>query len=582
MEQADYKSLPDDVFWHCTMREKGTGRTGMAEEQNNPKMFRMLGEFYMRGQGTDPDPIKGRQYFHKAADAGSVSALWDLANCYFTGRGGLPRDVAKSIPFLQRGADSGDSNAMYILGNCFLGGMEVAEDPSKAASLFQKAADLGLADACVDLGELYIQGTGVPIDEKKAISLFQKAVNDPKVGWQAQLNLSDFYLGGLHGVKQDVKKGLSYLDKAVQKGDASGLFRMARCYDLGQGVERNVKKAIKLYQKSVEGGCVTAMYGLSEHYMKGAGVPLDKAEAISLLQQCVQKNDRQGLWRLGRCYDTGEGVEKNSSKAVELYQRAVGRGCSVAMCNLSEHYMNGDGITFDPEQAISLLERSSNLGYTPAMLQLAQYYREGKGVDVDIPKAISLLNQAAETGDDTAMVELSRYYSLGDGVPIDMNRAVTFIRRAHKLRNTEAGIALGWGLLMGAYDMKRDANKAIAILKKAAEESYDAKSMLAWCYECGLGLGKDPHKANTLFKEVIDNDRAESIFKVGALYEAGAFHGPKDVTKAYQLYTRAARAGHGRAQKKVHALLSCCLRAFGREDAPAVIPLSCCGTAVPW
>ncbi|KAH3768076.1 calmodulin-dependent protein kinase [Pelomyxa schiedti] len=580
-----HKSLPHDVLWRCMLTGRGAGRThprafechfrvgqreprgislfqSMAEDQHDPKMLWMLGEFYLRGQGTDPDPIKGLQYLYKAADAGSVPALWAISQCYFTGMYGIEKDYAKSVPFLQRGADAGDPDALYILGNCFLGGMGVAEDHSKAAALFQKAADLGLPEACVDLGKLYLQGKGVPVDERKAFPLLQRVVNDPKVGWEAQLNLCDFYLYGMEGVQRDVQKGLLYLQKAVQKGDPEGLFRLGQCYNVGVGVERDIKKAVELFQRSVEGGCATAMYSLSEHYLKGDCVPRDPVKAISLLQNSVEMNDRQGLWRLGRCYDTGEGVTKDVRKAVELYQRSVGRGCVLAMYNLSKHYMSGEGVTFDPEQAVSLLERASEHGYTPAMCKLAHYYKEGKGVDVDIGRAISLLNKAADAGYIKAMNELSVNYSLGQGIPIDMNRAASLIQRAYDMGSNEAAIALGWGLLMGAYDMTRNVQRAIPILKKASEESSDAKTMLAMCYECGVGVAKDMNMANSLFQQVIDKGYTEAIFKVGAYLESGALHGPKDIARAFQLYRRAACAGDQRAQARFSSLLSLCLNVF--------------------
>ncbi|KAH3766186.1 sel1 repeat family protein [Pelomyxa schiedti] len=565
MDRLD-KSLPgEDMVFSYPLRGAGGGTTlptgSMAEDKRDPKMLRMVGEFYMRGQGTDPDPVKGMQYFNEAVDAGSVEALWDIAQCYVTGRG-VEADISKSVPFLQRGADAGDPDAMYLLGNWFLCGMKgVAKDISKAVALFQKAADLGLAEACVELGELYVKGKGVPIDEEKAIPLFLKVVNDPKIGWQAQRNLSEFYMLGTRGLQRDVKKGLSYLRKAVEKGDAEGWLRLGRCYDLGLGVEQDAKKAVEIYQSGTEGGCGTAMYGLAEHYLRGEGVPLDQEKAISLLQDAVEMGDRQALWRLGRCYDSGEGVKKDVEKAVELYRRSAERGYAQAMYDLSKHYMKADGVTFDPKQGISLLERASG-GYTPALRKLASYYKKGKGVDKDIRKAISLLNKAADAGDHQAIVDLSTYYITGADVPVDFTHAVSLLERAYKMGNPVAGMALGWGLLMGAYEMKRDVNRAFPILKHVAEYSSAARAMLALCYEYGFGVHKDVSKANAMYQETIDEGFAASLFLVGENLELGTARGPKDMTKAYQFYARAACAGHQGAQKKLFSLLGYCLYAF--------------------
>ncbi|KAH3765489.1 serine/threonine protein kinase [Pelomyxa schiedti] len=526
-----------------------------AEYKGDPRMFYALGQLYMKGQGTDQDTVLGMHYLNRAADAGNVEALWELSGCYLAGSYGIQADIFKSIPYLQKGADAGHSGAMYVLGGCFLHGLGVEIDLNKAAALFQRASDLGVADARVALGELYMHGKGVPVDEKKALSLFLRTVNDPRVGWQAQLNLSDFYLYGTAGVRLDVEKGISYLKKAVKKGKSTALFRLGRCYDLGIGVEKDTKKAIDLYQRSAEGGCFTAMYSLSEHYLEGNGVPLDQEKAISLLQKSAKMNDRQALWRLGRCYDKGEGVEKDVKKAVELYQKSVASSFVVAMYHLSEHYMNGEGVAFDPDQAVSLLKRASNDGYTPAMRQLAQCYKEGKGVNVDLTKALSLLKNAADAGDTQAMMELSDHYTTGEGIPADVNRAVSLIQRAYEKGSIEAGVSLGWGLLMGAHGMKRNVHRAIPILKKVAEESCDARTMLALCYECGLGVSRHVKRADTIFREIVDKGYISAIIKVAKWLERGEFRAPKDVAKAYQLYTRAACAGDKSAQRRLFELL---------------------------
>ncbi|KAH3714524.1 hypothetical protein Pelo_18966 [Pelomyxa schiedti] len=130
----------------------------------------------------------------------------------------------------------------------------------------------------------------------------------------------------------------------------------------------------------------------------------------------------------------------------------------------------------DVKKAIELFQRTFRFWreLQPAMRKLAQYYQDGQGVSVDIDKAISLLNNAADAGDDQAMFELSNLYSTGDGVPIDMPRAVSLLQRAYKMGHRDSQVAVGWGLLTGAYDMKRDVHRAVPILKKVAHESYGA------------------------------------------------------------------------------------------------------------
>src|ERR1700693_2843236 len=76
--------------------------------------FRM-GLQYAHGDHVTQDYSKAREFYQKAADQGSMAAMYNLAVLYEQGRGG-PEDYVKADEWYQKGADRGDADAMNRLG----------------------------------------------------------------------------------------------------------------------------------------------------------------------------------------------------------------------------------------------------------------------------------------------------------------------------------------------------------------------------------------------------------------------------------------------------------------------------------
>ena len=78
----------------------------------------------------------------KKAQSGDVVAQFNIADCYFYGKG-VPADKAESIRWLTKAADSGDAISQYNLGVLYLQGLGVEKDITKGTALIKKAADQG-------------------------------------------------------------------------------------------------------------------------------------------------------------------------------------------------------------------------------------------------------------------------------------------------------------------------------------------------------------------------------------------------------------------------------------------------------
>ena len=112
-------------------------------------------------------------------------------------------------------AKQGDTDAQTMLGEMYLDGIGVKQDTKKAYSWISKAAKSGDKEAQYLLGFMYENGIEVKADISKAVAWYEKAANKGDI--MAMYNLAFIYKSGAKGVKKDVKKAISLLEKVEVK-----------------------------------------------------------------------------------------------------------------------------------------------------------------------------------------------------------------------------------------------------------------------------------------------------------------------------------------------------------------------------
>lgn len=71
---------------------------------------------------TNPsDHSRGAQQFQAASRLGNAEAMFELGNCYLTGRG-VNKDEVSAFECFRRSAKSGNKRAMWMLGNLYQSG----------------------------------------------------------------------------------------------------------------------------------------------------------------------------------------------------------------------------------------------------------------------------------------------------------------------------------------------------------------------------------------------------------------------------------------------------------------------------
>ena len=144
----------------CKLFAKAAGRRGDSAHN--------LARCYELGNGFAADPVKARQWYRQAAEAGYAKSNCALGNLMVSGTGG-PRDVPGGIALCRRAADAGVADAQTDLGNFLLAGTGGRRDMVEARKWYTLAAEQNQANAQFVLGQIYWKGDGTPVDRAAAV-----------------------------------------------------------------------------------------------------------------------------------------------------------------------------------------------------------------------------------------------------------------------------------------------------------------------------------------------------------------------------------------------------------------------------
>ena len=178
----------------------------MEETVADDKLYYRLGSLNMTGTGTKVDMELAEAYFQKAAELGSVDALYGLGKLYLKPE--FPDyDPAKAVAYLEQAAAKDNAFAKYQLGKLFCQGKLVQKDIAKGLPLLEELAEAGVTSAAYIAGKVYLKEESWQ-DVQKAIRCFHMAVEDGKS--YAEYQLGKIYYFG-NGVGADRERGLEYL-----------------------------------------------------------------------------------------------------------------------------------------------------------------------------------------------------------------------------------------------------------------------------------------------------------------------------------------------------------------------------------
>ena len=241
---------------------------------------------------------------------------------YYTGNG-VPQDYAKAVEWYTKAAEAGNLTAQFNLGLIYEKGRGVKQDYAQAVSWYTKAAEQGAIEAQYNLGLCCYYGNGVPQNYTKAAEWFTKAAEAGNEKAQYNLGICCYYG---RGVPQNYTKGAEWFTKAAGQGYATAQYNMGICYENGNGVPQDYKKAAEWYLKAAEQGYASAQYNLGLCCYYGNGVPEDHTKAAEWFTKAAEQGDASAQYNLGVCYERGSGVPQNYTKAAEWFTKAADQG----------------------------------------------------------------------------------------------------------------------------------------------------------------------------------------------------------------------------------------------------------------
>lgn len=170
---------------------------------------------------------KAMEYYHKAAEGGNARSMYAIGEAYFNAYRGVEKDDKLAFEWFNKAHSAGDLEATNDLAVCYLSGRGVKQNVKKGFKLMKYAADNNFAVSQAWIGSLYSSGTGCFKNYKKSFKYFLKS---HKNGYeQASIDVGWYYING-YGVKKDLYKGITLIEKGVEKGDARSKYYLAYCY----------------------------------------------------------------------------------------------------------------------------------------------------------------------------------------------------------------------------------------------------------------------------------------------------------------------------------------------------------------
>lgn len=157
-------------------------------------------------EGNDDELI---QHQKVRAREGHLPSILAMADLYYYGAHGLPRDQPRALRYFEQAAAVGDESGLCGAAGMYLKGEGAPANVTRAVELYENASAMGSIRALNGLGYMYFFGQSVEQNQTKALEYFLAA--------------------------------------AANETDADSLFNAAHCLEHGLGAEKDLSRAVKLY-----------------------------------------------------------------------------------------------------------------------------------------------------------------------------------------------------------------------------------------------------------------------------------------------------------------------------------------------
>lgn len=469
-----------------------------ADKGDKEAMYN-LADCYINGTGgVSQDMNQATYWLTKSAKKNYAPAQVKLAYCYIYGAGVL-KDYKQAWELAQKAAKQNNAGAYYLLSQMYKDGMFVKKSDSGYLQYLKKSSDLGDDDAQVELGRFYLYGSEQPYvaqNAREGLNLYYKAAEQNN--GEALLQIGCFTRDGLEGyITKDPKKGYELIKAAAQTGLPRAWFEYGYINLYGWGCDPNVSEAARYISAAAEEEVPNAYKLMGDLYLYGYGVEQDDKTAAQWYQKAVDAGYGNAYSQLAWLYLTGRGIKEDASKGYALYKQAADAGYSEGNAGLGMCYENGLGVTMNMPQAVKYYQLAADAGNNYSQYRLYCILRDGEGVSKDVSRALQNLREAANNENADAMYSLGYEYYVGEIMHQENSQAVKWMTKAADAGNAFAEAMIGNAYYSGIEPFTKDYDLAFKYLYQAAQklQATDEKDELAGqlcrnlaaCYRFGRG-----------------------------------------------------------------------------------------------
>ncbi|WP_447985014.1 tetratricopeptide repeat protein [Nitrospira sp. Nam74] len=101
----------------------------------------------------------------------------------------------------------------------------------------------------------------------------------------------------------------------AEHGEARAQFKLAACYERGQGVLQDYAEAIRWYRRAAAQGYQAAMWHLWDMYRRNRGIPFERQAAHLWLREAAQEGDAVAQYFLAEASMNGKYQSRDLVKA---------------------------------------------------------------------------------------------------------------------------------------------------------------------------------------------------------------------------------------------------------------------------
>ena len=175
-------------------------------------------------------------FYKKYAEKGDKEAMYNLADCYINGTGGVDENLNQATYWLTKAAKKNYAPAQVKLAYCYIMGAGVLKDYKMAWDLANKAMKNKSAQAYALVAYMHGEGIYVPKSDFKWAQNMISAANLGDPGAQYVYGKAMLFGDKEPYIPDNTEQGLKWLKSAASQNDEDAQFLLGFCYDNGIGV----------------------------------------------------------------------------------------------------------------------------------------------------------------------------------------------------------------------------------------------------------------------------------------------------------------------------------------------------------